>query len=185
MRPVSGLVVKVGDYLPPLDEGRIEIAQPEGWEVGARQIGYVAWFHRYKDTQALPHIRITVEITPRDAPQDVTRENVEEFAKWLTVYVKQDLNPDETLIEPVVPMMVGDNAVGRYVRKGRYRGADVEQHMLVTSQGGRLYTLQQLVMRGDLGKKHDIRDAAYAVVASFKFHPAGGLPPPGETPPAP
>ena len=192
MRPVSELVVKVADYLPPLDEGRIEIARPAGWEVGARQIGYVAWFHRYKDTQALPHIRITVENTPPDAPPDVTRENVEQFAKWLAGYVKQNLNKDEKLIEPVVPMIVGDNAVGRYVRKGRYRGADAEQHMLVTSHGGRLYTLQQLVLKGDLEKKHDIRDAAYAVAASFKFHAAGTTPSPdtnfqtpSEAPPAP
>lgn len=190
VRPVSELTVKTGDYLPPLDDGRIEIARPNDWEVGSRQVGYVAWFHRYKETKTLPHIRITVEPAPPEAPQDVTKENVEEFAKWLSANVKSKLKKDEQLIEPVIPMIVGDNAVGRYVRQGRYREADAEQHLLVTIQGGRMYTVQQLVIRGDLEKK-DVRDAAYATVAALKFNAAGAsltpeatFQPPTETSPA-
>ena len=185
VRPASELSVKTGDYLPPLDDGRIEIARPDQWEVGSRQVGYVAWFHRFKETKTLPHIRITVEPAPTDAPQDVTKENVEEFAKWLAANVKSKLKKDEQLIEPVIPMIIGDNAVGRYVRQGRYREADAEQHLLVTIQGGRMYTVQQLVIRGDLNKL-DVRDAAYALVAALKFNPAGGsLTPDAASLPAP
>ncbi len=165
---LGDLKVGLADYLPPLDDGRIEIAGPKDWQVGARQTGYVVWFHRYKDAQTLPQIRVKVEDAPAEAPQDVTKENVEAFAKWLSGHVQKDLKTPDELIEQVRPLILGDNAFGRYVRLGRYRGAGAEQHMLVTIRGGRMYTLQELVIAGDLGKP-DIRDAAYVVGASMKF----------------
>jgi hypothetical protein len=180
--------VKIGDSLPPLDDGRVEISRPAEWEVGARQTGYLVWFHRYKDPKILPQIRITVEDAPSDAPT-ATPENAEAFADWLAGHVKQGLKNEDELIEAVKPVILGDNAFGRYVKKGRYRGADSEQHMLVTAHNGRLYTIQQLVLKGDL-LKTEIRDAAYAVGAGLKFQAGGSLTtepsfqPPTETPEA-
>jgi hypothetical protein len=158
-----------------LDDGRIEVAGPEGWTAGDSQPGYVAWFHRDPDPKKLPQIRVLAEFTPAEAPADVTPENVEEFADWLAGHVKKDLKSEQELLEPVIPMILGDNAFGRYVRMGRLRGADVEQHFLVTARGERLYTIQQLVAKGTLQDKM-IRDAAYAVAAGMKFPLAAGTP---------
>ena len=80
---LSDLKVGLGDYLPPLDEGRVEIARPAEWKVGSRQQGYVVWFHRFRDVQLLPQIRVTAEPAPEAAP-DAMVDSVEQLTQRQT-----------------------------------------------------------------------------------------------------
>src|SRR5262245_57529167 len=56
---------KMGDYLPPLDDGKIEIAPTDGWKVMSREAKYVARF--FKDDQlGMPRILVTVDASDFD-----------------------------------------------------------------------------------------------------------------------
>ncbi len=168
---LSDLSVGLGDYLPPLDEGRVEIAPPGDWRVGSRQKDYVVWFHQYKDARLLPQIRVTAEDAPEDAPQNATAADVDAYAKWVAGSVEKDLGAKETLIEPVVPLVLGENAFGRYVRAGKKGGGLIERQMLTTTHDGRVYTIELIVLPEEL-KKREVRDAGYVVGAGMKFQKA-------------
>ena len=64
--------------LPPLDEGRIEIPTPDGWQAASRTTGLVARFHE-KGRSGIPQIIIKVE-DATGAPESITAENVVAFA---------------------------------------------------------------------------------------------------------
>lgn len=167
---LADLDVGLGDYLPPLDEGRVEIAPPAKWRVGSRQQKLVVWFHRYDDPKLLPQIRVTAEGAPAAAP-GATPENVREFADWLAGHVQQQLGEKETLVEPVTPVVLGDNAFGYYVRKGKYRGAAAQRHILTTSHQGRMYAMSLIAFTEQVPEN---RDAVFAAGAGMKFRGGGG-----------
>ena len=171
-----------GDHGPPLDEGRIELAPPEKWHVGSRQSGLVVWYHEFKDAKLLPQIRVKAEDAPEGAPQDATVEGAKEYAQWVDKWVHEQIG-DETLVEPVVPLVLGDNAFGRYVRAGKYKNNPAHRQILVTTLAGRVYIIETIVFAGDLERTRKHVLDGYAVGASLR-KPSddgiGGFKPPGE-----
>ena len=171
-------VSALGDYGPPLDGGRVEIAPPENWRVGPRQSSMLVWYHEFKDAKLLPQIRISVEDAPEGAPQDATVENAKQYAKW----VKDQLG-DKKLVEDVVPLVLGDNTFGRYVALGKYKESPAHRLTLVTTREGRVYTIETIVFAGDLEKNRSNVLDGYAVGASLRKpsgDSVGGFPAPGE-----
>src|SRR5205085_454598 len=70
---------EVGDYSPPIDEGRLEAAPPAGWNVLPRGKTYLIGFAKGKASE-LPRIVINASEPPADGPADLNEENVAEFA---------------------------------------------------------------------------------------------------------
>ncbi len=158
---VSDLKIGVGEYMPPLDEGRIELALPESWKFLSRHESYVVRFY-HVDANSLPRILVTVEEDSWDAAPTVSRENVEQFAR----YVARQLDEKGTkLIEPVKSMMIGPTPCARYVVAGKYHDVAVERQVLKTQLADRLYTIELQVFEGTILR---YRDAGYAVAASLR-----------------
>ncbi len=163
----------IGDYMPPLDDDRVEIAKPQGWQALPRDSAYLTRFFQ-TNRNGLPRIEITVEPRTYGEIESVTADNVEQFAKL----VAKDLG-DLELIENVLPLQIGETACARYVGRVDLKLAagqtiNAERQRLLVLQGGRLYTIDLLVLPNTLRQS---RDAAYAVCASLRFggppHPAG------------
>ena len=148
---------KLGDYLPPLDDGRIELAPPEGWHVPGRSSKWIARFQR--DTAAqYPSIVITAE--DYESLLNVSQNNLEEFA---------DQTAAAESVSSVKPIQV-DRFVGVTYRK---RGIEkdsinkiLERLFLVTVVAGRKYTLELRTREGMLGEG---QPCLLAVAGGIKF----------------
>ncbi len=155
----------IGDYMPPLDDDRIEIAKPQGWRALPRDSDYLTRFYE-ANPNGLPRIEITVEARSYGDLETATSENVEQFAEL----VAADLAALE-LVENVIPLQIGDTACARYVGLVELKLAaetkiSAERQRLLVLQDGRLYTIVLLVLPNTLRRS---RDAAYAVCASLRF----------------
>ena len=171
-----------GDHGPPLDGGRVELAPPKNWNVGSRQSGMLVWYHEFKDAKLLPQIRVKAEDAPEGAPQNATVDDAKSYAAWVDKWVKEQIG-DETLVEPVVPLVLGENAFGRYVRAGKYKGNTAHRQILVTTLEGRVYIIELIVFEGQLEKTRKHVLDGYAVGASLRKASddgIGGFQPPGE-----
>lgn len=162
--PAEGL--PIGDYLPPLDGGRVEFPKPAGWTPLPRESKYLVRFFK-DDKNGLPRIEITVEDKAYGDIEAVTEENVVLFAKA----VEDDLKSQaKKLLEPVLPMMIGATGCARYVVKVELKmpqGSVVaEKQTLIARHGGRTYKIELLVLPNKLVAD---RDAAYAICAGLKF----------------
>ena len=157
----------IGDYLPPLDEDRIEIASPENWHVSDYDRKYLKRFFK-TDQNGLPHIRVNVEQRRFGELETVSKDNLEQFAKLVAAEFEQR---GTKLLEPVISMSIGDTPCARYVMAVRLKLGDgkpvmAERQSLLVLNDGRLYTIDLLVLPETLLES---RDAAYAVCASFRF----------------
>lgn len=173
--------------LPPLDDGRIEIPTPAGWQAASRTTGLVARFHE-KGRSGIPQIIIKVE-DATGAPESITAENLVAF----TDLVQKELDSQvaakkTTLLEPAKPLLLGANPWVRYVVTGKLPNkekATIERQILRTVQRGRMYSIDLQVEANTLAKS---RDHAYALAAGMTFHaPAAApaaTPPAEEAPPA-
>lgn len=166
----------IGDYLPPLDDGRVEIATPKGWQTMPRDSDHVVRFY-HNDRNGLPRIDVTVEERSLGPTGDLSEATLPEFVKQVSAEVEAK---SIALLEPVIPMVIGSHPCARYVSQLNLKigGNTVlaERQTLLLSHGGRLYTITLLTRPSNLKSG---RDAAYAVCASFKF-----LAPPPVTPAA-
>lgn len=153
---------KLDEYLPPLDEGRIEVAPPAGWNRMAKTASYLCSFNEAKGGR-LPAIVVKVSEPTVEGFDHVTEENVADFTHALQATLKEPL-------EDAVPMMIGSNAFARYVKSARMKNAAAEVQVLATIQNGRMYTVElQVIAKTILAH----RDHAYAVGAGLKFPQAG------------
>lgn len=160
---------KLGDALPPLDAGRVEIAPPEGWYVLPRDAKkYVVAMMREEGKQ-LPQIKVHSKESPA-AVKDVanlTSGNVKD------VIAKMGTSVARPSAEPNTPIILGPNTWIREVRKAEMGGDKVALQSLTTIRGGRLFIVELIVaatVDGDYAdelKKH--RDAAYLLAAEMKF----------------
>jgi hypothetical protein len=153
------------DHLPPQDDGRVEVAAPEGWNVMGKKTEYVARFAE-KTGAAPPRILIKADDAPAGGPNNVTQENVAEFQAFIEPIIQKGLLEGENLREPVRMVILGDKPWARYIRGGKFKGMAVDRQILKTIAGGRIYTIELQVYRGNL---MDHRDAAYAVAAGMNF----------------
>lgn len=152
-------------YLPPVDQGRVEINPPSGWIIRDQNTGaYLYDFAKVK-SERMPAIIVRAASSPYEDFENVTEENVLDFAKAVQ---EQTLNKlKEPPLEDALPMMLGSNAFVRYVRKARVKNVAAEDQVLVTVHNGRMYTVE-LQVRPEMLLTY--RDNAYAVAAGMKFH---------------
>jgi hypothetical protein len=153
------------DYLPPQDEGRVEVAGPRGWNVMSRREEYVARFAE-KSGSAPPRILITAEPAPGGNPGNVTADNLDQFKAFIEPIVRKGLLQGEELREPVRMVILGEQPWARYIRGGKFKTMDIDRQFLKTIAGGRIYTVELQIFRGNL---MDHRDIAYAVAAGMRF----------------
>lgn len=171
----------LADYLPPLDEGRIQIAPPTDWKVLSRDNKYLMRMVRGSEV-GLPRILITTELLTPEGIDTATPENVVEFTAKVGAGLKER---KAAVLEPALPMVIGENAFARYVLKAKMGQSMIERQVLQTAWQGRMYTVDLQVTDQAEMKKH--RDVAYAVAAGLKFiaDPAADKPAEEETPPPP
>lgn len=146
----------LGEYAPPVDGGRVEIAGPAGWQLTPRASGYVVRFRASSD-DPYPMILVKAEDS---SVQQLTAENVVAFAS--------SLSSDGS----AQPTAVGER-MGVLQRK---RGKDpntvdqiLERLLFTTVLGGRSYAVE-LRTRQDRIEEH--QEALFAVVAGMRA--AGG-----------
>jgi hypothetical protein len=86
----------LGDYLPPLDNDRIEVAPPEGWYVPPRSSAYV--LRVQKDMKSnYPSIIITAEDYDAADIVDVSGDNVRRFGDRVAAALKKERSAVRTV----------------------------------------------------------------------------------------
>jgi hypothetical protein len=174
----------VGDYLPPLDGGKVEVAGPQGWTLLPRDKDYLVRFVKGQPS-SLPRLLLYVEDSTNDKLTDVTADNAQAWAAWLD----KDLAPQSQLGVPEMnlPIVLGSTVFLRHVRHASLSGTPVVIQSLQTVRGGRLYKVE-LVCAVDSPNRRDYeaslkkyRDDGYAVAANMKFAAAAAA---AENPPA-
>ena len=177
----------VDAYLPPLDDGRVRLAPPTGWRPLARDTKYLARFVQGEATQ-LPRIAVTASDSPSPEVTNATEDNIEELIAPLTAKSKEGKRKP---IEPVRPIILGDQVFARHVRIARYNDEPCAIVSLQTVHDGRMYTVELYVKAGSDGSEYakflkQHQDDAYAVAANLKFGddpvPAPVAPPAEEKP---
>ena len=159
--------LELGEYLPPLDDGRIELAEPAKWKRFPRSNDFVARFYLENST-SLPRILVTAE--PSTLP-DTTAENLSELLKQ----VHSELADSQSVLESPLPMIIGGRPFVRYVTKVAFRMQGAERQMLTTVVGGRRYKIDLQLKTRTI---NDFKAAGYAVGASLRAAET-------DTPPAP
>ena len=123
--------------------------------------------------QAFPAIELAVASNPYKGLQTVTCGDVNSFAERVARGLQQE--KCQTPLEPALPLILGNQPCVRYVSGVKLRaGTSVipaERQRLLLLHGGRLYTLDLLVLPQTLLTD---RDAAYAVCAGIRFLKAAG-----------
>ena len=186
---------KIGEYLPPLDLQRVEIAPPADWKSAPISGNFEAWFVPGEPGE-LPRITLAAGDSPLDAVQDLTVENAEALATQLLKELEHD---KKTVAEPPRPIKLGSTLFLRSVRLAKMpSGANVVVQALETVCGGRLYSVE-LIAKIEAAQADQYepslkkwRDFGYAVAANLKFSGAGTQPadapvqpsPPAETAPS-
>jgi hypothetical protein len=159
-RPLSDF--KLGEYMPPLEDGRLELAPPQGWEFQRAGSEYlVAFVPQGRELNKLPRILMAAEDSPWPDVTQVNEGNVDSFVKR----VKQ-LRSSEKFAEPPRAMILGENAFATYLTMAKRKGSVVVQQHLETVAGNRLYHMRLEVNEYEF-QKH--RDAANALAAGMKF----------------
>jgi hypothetical protein len=192
-RPADKLPA-VGEYLPPLDDGKIEIAPPKEWNTMPRDARYLARFVAGKASE-LPRITVTAWDSPLVEVSDLDEAN----AALLTAQLIQEMKRDKKTVEEMPkPIYLGETLFVRHVRRAKMPSGDnVVVQGLDTIRSGRIYTIE-LIALIDAPRAEDYetsltkyRDQAYAVAANLKFGgetaPPAAIAPsetPAATPPA-
>ena len=159
---VDALRIKIGDYMPPLEEGQLKIAAPVGWDWERPGKGFLVGFCQENSSlNNLPRILVSVEDSPLPGIEKLDEENVGE----LVDHVAGSLAGKEPA-EPVKPIILSGAAWVRYVDYAKKGNALVARQTLKTIASGRLYTVRLDVYAAQLEK---FRHAAFAVAASMKF----------------
>lgn len=160
----------VGDYLPPLDDGRVEIAPPEGWKTLPRHADFLVVFNKGESANDFPRISITASDTSSGIA-DVTEDSAGAFAEAMAKQLRSEKK--SFIAEPPKPIILGDQTWSRYVRNPIYNGEPIAIQMLQTVRGGRQYNVELIVnVKVQDQYAEDLkagRDAAYAVAANMKF----------------
>ena len=157
----------LGEYLPPLDGGKIEFAVPEGWKPAPRDSKYVVRFSSLAAGGGLPRIDVIVEEDKLGELTDLSEENVVEFTSAIAKHLDE---AGTVVIEPPLPMIIGSVPCARYVSNLKLNVGGgtivVERQTLALLHAGRLYKINLSV---EVGKLLDSRDAAYAICSAIRF----------------
>jgi len=169
-RRLASSLPKVGEYLPPQDGGRIEIAPPAGWKTLPRGT-LIAGFYQEKANK-LP--RITVDAQPANLTglTSATPENADELAQRMATILSRQ---SKAVQEPPKPIMLGDTIFARHVRLAKHAGSPAVIQSLQTVRDGRLYTVELFCeVNASRAEEYESsltawRDHGYAVAANLRF----------------
>jgi len=156
------LTKHIGEYMPPLEGGKLEIAAPRGWVWSRAGSDYLVGFHKEDSSlNNLPRILVAVEDSPFSGLTDANKENLGQLVKLVSESV------DATKLKgPVQPIILGNTACARYVDMRKRTNALVARQTLQTVVKGRLYTIRLEAYDREFTKHCDM---GYAVAASMKF----------------
>ncbi len=159
----SGVEQLIGEYMPPLEGGKLEIAPPKEWNFSRAGSEYLVGFHPSDSSlNDLPRILISVEASPFAGIDDLDASNAEQVVQA----VKATLGDDQTKSPPAAVTLGGRTWI-EHVGLGKSRNALVARQVLQTVVGGRLYKIRLEVFDRHFGNQ---RKAGYAVAASAKFN---------------
>lgn len=147
---------KLGDPLPVLDDGAIEIAPPEGWHIPGRSSKFVA---RFQEAASSLYPTIIITADDYDFP-DVTADNVDKLA--------QKIGSEESLPQ-VKSIQVGDFVGVTYRRRAVEKDSInkiLERYFLETVVAGRKYRFE---LRTREGLLKQTQPYLLAVVQGTKF----------------
>lgn len=158
----SGFEQLIGQYMPPLEGGKLEIAPPKEWNFSRAGSEYLVGFHPSDSSlNDLPRILISVEASPFAGVDDLQASNAEQVVQA----VKATLASDQ-MKSPPTAVTLGGRTWIEHVGLGKSRNALVARQVLQTVVGGRLYKIRLEVFDRHFGNQ---RKAGYAVAASAKF----------------
>jgi len=136
-RLVSGRLPELGDYLPPLDEGRLELAPPKDWTVSPRSTRYII---RFQADSGSTYPSVLVVGTTSDRFKTVTAENLEAFAKSVAAEL-QSAGTNTTVKMGRIGNLIGVT----YSRRAKVKddfGGIVERLFFDTVVAGRRYQFE-------------------------------------------
>jgi len=143
---------KLGEYLMPLDDGRVEIAPPAGWVTPPRKSEFLVWFKK-SNQETYPCILVTVE--DHDGIANVTPKNVEAFVKELAEGFKAD-GATAKLARSITPVKIGSFAGAAYRRRGKvkqdFKTIVLDRLIVETAADGRKYRFELRVRDGAVDK---------------------------------
>ncbi|MEX2176093.1 MAG: hypothetical protein WD872_17155 [Pirellulaceae bacterium] len=170
-RPADDLPA-IGDYLPPLDLDRVEVAGPQDWTPLRRSSKYLTGFVHGK-TSELPRISVHAADAPQAATADTTIGNAADLAALLDKQLQSDAS--KQVPEGCYPIVLGETPFVRHVRLAKMGGNPVVIQSLQTVQEGRLYTIELICDVNASDRREyrasltEFRDQAYAVAANMRF----------------
>lgn len=180
----SGLTVavntlpKLGPYVPALDkeipgldDNRLKVAPPKGWEVPSRTEQAIIWF-KGSPKDDYPQIKVTAG--DFETVLNVTQDTADQFAKAIAAELQKSGGAKKT----VTPIHIGDFHGASYRGFGKiktqFKDVDVERLIVETVVDGRKYAFELRSYEGDMEK---YSPQLYAVVHGAKFRRGGS----GET----
>jgi hypothetical protein len=169
----------VGDFLPPVDDGRLQAAAPLDWNVLPRGKTYVMGFAKGKASE-LPRIVIAASDAPAGSPPTLAADSAAAFVTLMDNSLRTSAKSGaRTVNEFNLPLVLGDTTFVRHVRQAVLGDMPCVIQSLQTVQGGRLYAVE-LIAEIEAARAEDYeksltkwRDAAYTVAAHLKFAAPG------------
>jgi hypothetical protein len=154
----------------------------------SRDAKYLARFTK-GEPSSLPRISVVAADSPSP---EITNATEDDMPALLEVLTSKSKEGKKKPLEPVRPIILGDQLFARHVRLARYNDAPCAIVSLQTVKDGRLYTVELYVEAGSDGNdypkflKQD-QDKAYAVAGNMKFgdESASTIPMPAEDSPSP
>lgn len=127
----------LGDYLPPLDDGRLEMAPPKDWTVSPRSVKFVV---RFQSDPSAPYPSVVV--TAEDCTQFrvVTEKNIQQYLKFVAAEMEAAGRGGT-----VRPGRIGQMVGAVYQRRVKVKdslGTILDRLYFDTVLGGRRYRFQ-------------------------------------------
>ncbi|MGQ9913641.1 MAG: hypothetical protein ACUVQQ_04740 [Thermogutta sp.] len=127
----------LGDYLPPLDDGRLEMAPPKDWAVSPRSAKFVV---RFKSDPSAPYPSVVVTAEDCSQFRGVTEKNVQQYLKFVAAEMEA-AGRGGTVRPGRIGQMVGV-VYQRRVKVKDSLGTILDQLYFDTVLGGRRYRFQ-------------------------------------------
>jgi hypothetical protein len=159
----GGIEQLIGEYMPPLEGGKLEIAPPKGWNFSRAGNEYLVGFHPSSSSLSdLPRILVSVEASPFAGVDELQAANTKQVVQAVQATLASD-----QLKSPAAAVTLGGRTWIEHVGLGKSRNALVARQVLQTVVGGRLYKIRLEVFDRHFDNQ---RKAGYAVAASAKFN---------------
>jgi hypothetical protein len=158
----------LGDQLPPLDDGRIEVSAPDRWYLPSRSSEYIVCFMQSRRASH-PVIYITAE--DYEPAFNVSEGTVGAFAQQRAAALQA---AGKTLSKEVTPLRIGPHWGVAYMSRGKSGNNTVELMFFETVVEGRKFTYEMRLLSGTLDT---FRPQFFAVIGRTNFTKAGATAP--------